>query len=276
MPVAEKPPKKAFRWADEAGEGNMEDTEPRSALAQQAKASEAGAAESDVFDDADATRTRAAALKDGEEPGSAGAEWEDVAAGGAPKRAVGGGSMFDRNFLAKRAAANSSFGALNKGVADEVGSTRGSSPPIAGLGVAARTRTMSTPAAPLTAAARAAASRAPFAELAQSRAGTSGSAPSESRASPYKRRESALGPVRRRGRSSLNLSDAVKVSSSPLRLASGPPGHTAARAAAVDGARSSSGGSKPTFPSAARTSIKTRSSSTSYAPAARINVTSRS
>jgi kinesin family protein 18/19 len=249
-PAAVDKGKKAFRWADEAGEGCIDDAHATGAgdtgaeadVESEASPDEAGRARKAAVD------ARMASSSDGADEGaSSGTEWEDersaakrqaTTARPAPKpRSVsagsgsGGGGLFDRNFLAKRAAANSALGALSEAQDDFDLKL------VAAVAPRARTLSTTTAAPPV----RVPAARAPFTELAQtSESGPlAASSSASTRSSPYKRRDSretAGGPVRRQRRSSLpRLADSGKPPSPSLashaQFASGPPGHTAARLA---------------------------------------------
>ncbi|EPQ26480.1 uncharacterized protein PFL1_05802 [Pseudozyma flocculosa PF-1] len=265
--------KKAFRWADEAGEGSIDDKGKRAvpptgsaeslAPAPPLPPAGLGAASAGVGDQvpphrAPARQPASRLASDVEaEDSSSGTDWEDYGSAtssaspaaadasdgaGKPvaKRAAG---MFDRNFLAKRAAAKSSSSSA-LGALQETEDDDGDQGSEGGLG---------RPTIPGFLSDAASAPREPFGELANrslpttaSTLNLSGAKFNSERRGPYSRQSlsgpgSGVGPVRRKARvSSINSSGPLlpSTSASPLppqpaasRTASGPPNNTAARLA---------------------------------------------
>lgn len=281
--------KKTFRWADEAGEGNIDDGgwQVNAAGAEQARrpappaqmpAPSSGSSEADESSPEPghhgsriaALRAAAAHARTGSDTDvSSGTEWEDyqsdvgglsrtasvggglfaghlaantsngadvssTAAAPAPVRAAPApkrGGMFDRNFLAKRAAANSVSKASNlDSLAEDEDDDDGESddswsgeaqrrPPFSEVGNAS-----SSPPRRLTTK-----------KVGVPAPGSGGPAPVRKVVPPTP--EGGVGPVRRKGRSSLiptatpslGVGSAAGAPGPSPRLASGPPGHTAAR-----------------------------------------------
>ena len=214
-------PKKSFRWADEAGEGRIDDHDRRSASPPHVRIKvpsngDRGAAVSasdhhHVTTQSAKWKDRASLLRaerDSEVGHSSGTEWEDESkeVGGVVKRE---GRLFERNFLAKKEAKPSTLG-------EESDADTSSNVSV----------------------------RAPFSELGNGVVSEPSSddytaqeaveySPMSIRSSPYSRRTSQLGPVRRKTRSSLGdcSTAATKTSGggNPIRLATGPPSFTASR-----------------------------------------------
>jgi kinesin family protein 18/19 len=222
------PTKKSFRWADEAGEGCIDDLNRRSASPPSVrvtvalhKPETAEPVTHTVVEQPIVLKTRALALRtegEAEAGHSSTTEWEDVgkAEGGASvtttatMRGKKGANLFERNFLVKKEAKNSRF-------LDEDS--------VCSLGEG---------------------TRAPFSELSNGHAGDASSDDqsivdynsnhSNIRSSPYHSRTSHLGPVRRKARSSIGDSSLQSVKAGPTRLATGPPLFTASRSARMSSA----------------------------------------
>ncbi|CEH15279.1 kinesin-domain-containing protein [Ceraceosorus bombacis] len=246
--------KKAFRWADEAGEGYIDDARHLHSVLSAAGSSSTDSQPGSSADgnsspsaahalaQASAAEPISAVSSSPEDPVSSGTEWEDEltalmgpvvprrttsAAPRPPGMSSSGisASIFDRNALARRAATNAATAFNDSPAEQDIARQMGLTfPSSSTMGAIPRARTFSVPARP---DALPRPSRAPFAEL---------SVPSQEtteigavRSSPYKRpRDSTVGPIRaRKGkRSSLpRLADAViggpRSSGSP-RVASGP------------------------------------------------------
>lgn len=214
-------PKKSFRWADEAGEGRIDNYDRKSASPPQVKISiplhKAEPAEDSISLQSVAGKWKTATLHREIEieasPASA-TDWEDVSRAEVPLSTTvtshslrgkrEGGSLFESNFLVKKEAKQSS-----KSLLEEEGGDSTFSDGI----------------------------RTPFSELCN----VPGEASSDDqslleystnnfRSSPYRPRKSHLGPVRRKARSSIGDSSIQSAkSTSSVRLATGPPLFTASR-----------------------------------------------
>ncbi|PWN48676.1 kinesin-domain-containing protein [Violaceomyces palustris] len=268
--------KKAFRWADEAGEGEIDDKGAPHRRISTVRASFSARDSSDADESSleqiqvrvngvgsrQGAATQCRPFSDIDADASSGTEWEDwenqrsthgagsvqpsstlsgslsseipasqtVDAPAAKPKRVG---IFDRNFLAKRVAANaSSLGVLTED--DGAGDTTVSND-LSGSGDSSALKRVNS-----------ASPRTPFGELVSNHLETADASPRSSspleRASPYKRRPSpplsSVGPVRRKARSSLLASSSTTsiIPARPTvpptpRVISGPPGNTAARLA---------------------------------------------
>lgn len=205
-------PKKSFRWADEAGEGRIDDHDRKSASPPQIRISvplykqeTADQMNSAQISKAKTFAPRQEEEKETEASHTLAAEWEDVSRVEVPFVLRGkreGGSLFESNFLVKKEAKQSRF------LEEEEGDSTFSD-----------------------------GTRAPFSELSN----VNGEASSDDqslleyttnnyRSSPYRPRHSQLGPVRRKARSSIGDSSLQSAKSgSSVRLATGPPSFTASR-----------------------------------------------
>ncbi|UZJ52428.1 hypothetical protein CBS101457_001748 [Exobasidium rhododendri] len=223
--------KKTFRWADEAGEGRIDDHDRRSASPPQVRINVPAKKPDGKSTDEKKAVTQAAKWKDRlstiqtgrevEAGQSSGTEWEDVGRdGGRVKR---DGRLFQSNFLAKKEGRSSNLGVSVEEESDSTASSTTFSDTL----------------------------RAPFAELSngvgdfssddnQILASAQCAPPMKARSSPYSRRSSTIGPIRRKMRSSLGecSKSTSKVTSTnteshPPRLAIGPPTFTASRSARI-------------------------------------------
>jgi kinesin family protein 18/19 len=221
------PAKKSFRWADEAGEGRIDDVDRRSAspplvrvsvpLLQKTEAlSGVMAIQPPPMPSIAPLKTRTFALRTEAEADtghSSSTEWEDVGKteGAATLRGKKGGNLFERNFLIKKESKQGRF------VDDDTSFSLG------GEGT-----------------------RAPFSDVSNGTITGDASSDDQSvieytssniRSSPYRPRTSQHGPVRRKARSSIGDSSLQSAKAGPAtRLATGPPLFTASRRARVSNA----------------------------------------
>lgn len=212
--------KKSFRWADEAGEGDIDDHNRRSASPPHVRHAPT---EMRPPHPVLPWKARLSTVRPGETDASqsSSTEWEDVSREG--RRAATTPlmvrnkreGMFERNFLVKKAAKSSRLGEEpDSSVSDDM--------------------------------------RAPLSELSNGFSDASSNddnpqhdksdyTPDSVRSSPYRRRSSQLGPVRRKARSSLGETATQAAKAGPLpRLATGPPLFTASRSARVSQINASS------------------------------------